>query len=372
MSFFSRSRNWLRQQGLRSRLLWLLASILLLTHCASTYWVWHESQEQISELVQLALDPGHSSHELAKEQRETIAALFVPPVVFGSLGLLLAYLAISWLTRPLERLRDLLQQRSSSNLDPLLMDASGPELQAVVDAMNGVLSRLSLALQRERQFSADVAHELRTPLAGVRLNLELMQQAGVDGVVPLIERLDGLHHTVEQLLNMARVERNLIIGVAGDLEFARDVFAPLQAECQQMLARRGLTLVADVEPLRLQGEASLLQMLVRNLVENASRYADAGSEVRLQFRRLVLPEGEFAELIFSDQGPGVAADKLARLTDAFMRLDSRGNGIGLGLNIVARICALHQASLHFDNIAQPRGLRIQVRFALSSSLNPPS
>lgn len=363
MSLLSRGRNWLKQQGLRSRLLWLLASILLLTHCASTYWVWHESQEQIGELVHLALDPGHSSHELAKEQRETIAALFVPPMVFGSLGLLLAYLAISWLTRPLERLRDLLQQRSSSNLDPLLMDASGPELQAVVDAMNGVLSRLSLALQRERQFSADVAHELRTPLAGVRLNLELMQQAGVRGVDPLIERLDGLHHTVEQLLNMARVERNLIIGVAGDVEFTRDVFVPLEAECRQMLARRGLTLVAEVEPMRLRGEVSLLQMLLRNLVENASRYADAGSEVRLQLQRRLLPEGEVAELVFTDQGPGVAADKLARLTDAFIRLDSRGNGIGLGLNIVARICALHDASLQFENIDQPRGLRIRVRFA---------
>lgn len=155
--------------------------------------------------------------------------------------------------------------------------------------------------------------------------------------------------------------------MAGDVEFARDVFAPLEAECRQMLARRGLTLVAEVEPLRLQGEVSLLQMLVRNLVENASRYADANSEVRLQFRRLLLPEGEFAELVLSDQGPGVAADKLTRLTDAFLRLDSRGNGIGLGLNIVARICALHQANLQFDNIVQPRGLRIQVRIPLHAS-----
>lgn len=367
MSVLLRGRNWLKQQGLRSRLLWLLASILLLTHCASTYWLWHESQEQIGELVHMALDPGHSRHELEKEQRETIAALFIPPLVFGGLGLVLAYLAISWLSRPIERLRDLLQQRSSSNLDPLVIHDQGPELQAVVEAMNGVLSRLSLALQRERQFSADVAHELRTPLAGVRLNLELMQQAGVQGAQPLIERLDGLHHTVEQLLNMARVERNLIIGVAGDVEFAQDVFSPLEAECEQMLARRGLTLVAEVEPLHLQGEVSLLQMLVRNLVENASRYADADSEVRLQFRQLVLPEGEFAELIFSDQGPGVAPDKLARLTDAFIRLDSRGNGIGLGLNIVARICALHDASLQFENIDQPRGLRIRVRFALHAT-----
>jgi two-component system, OmpR family, sensor histidine kinase BasS len=356
--------SWLGRQGLKTRLIWLLASILLLTHCASSYWLWHESREQVAQLVHMALEPGHSHHELEKEQRETIAALFVPPLVFGGLGLVLAYLAISWLSRPMERLQGLLQQRSSSNLEPLKIDGLMPELRDVVEAMNGVLSRLSLALQRERQFSADVAHELRTPLAGIRLNLELMQHAGVQSAGPLIERLDSLHHTVEQLLSMARVERNLIIGVAGELEFASEVFAPLEAECRQMLARRELTLKAEIDAIHVQGEVSLLQMLLRNLVENASRYADIGSEVSLSFRRLELPEGTFAELLLSDSGPGVNPAKLARLTDAFLRLDSRGNGVGLGLNIVARICALHQATLSFENVEQPRGFQVRVRFRL--------
>ena len=243
----------------------------------------------------------------------------------------------------------------------------GPELQAVVQAVNELLARLSLTLQSERQFTADVAHELRTPLAGIRLNLELMQQTGVQGVQPLIERLDGLHHTVEQLLNMARLERNVITGISGEVDFVHEVFAPLEPELRQMLARRGQVLVCELAPLRMRGEVSLLQMLLRNLIENTSRYATPQTPVQLQLRAGQSPAGMTAELVVRDVGSGVAPEQLSRLTAAFTRLDSRGNGIGLGLNIVARVCALHQATLQFENAEQPHGLRVRVGFAVGVS-----
>ena len=367
MSRQERILLWLHSRTIKTRLLLLLALVLMLTQCASAVWVWHESREQLVELVQLAANPHHSRHELEKEQRETLVALLVPPAVFGCIGLLFAYLAISWLTRPLERLSTLLRERSSSNLDPLTLDDQGPELQAVEQAVNELLARLALTLQSERQFTADVAHELRTPLAGIRLNLELMQQAGVSGVQPLIERLDGLHHTVEQLLNMARLERNVIIGITDEVDFIREVFEPLEHELRQMLARRGQTLACELMPVRLRGEVALLQMLVRNLIENVSRYADANTQVQLQLRAWHSARGWQAELMVRDVGVGVAPEQLSRLTAAFTRLDSRGNGIGLGLNIVARVCALHQATLQFDNAEQPHGLRDHVGFSLGVS-----
>ena len=363
----SRLALWLHGSTLKTRLLVLLATVLLLTYSVSSVWVWHESREQIIELVELAANPNHSRHELEKEKRETLLALVIPPVLLGSIGLLLAYLVISWLTRPLARLSDLLRQRSSSNLEPLELSEQGPELQAVVQAVNELLARLSLTLQSERQFTADVAHELRTPLAGIRLNLELMQQTGVQGVQPLIERLDGLHHTVEQLLNMARLERNVITGISGEVDFVREVFAPLEPELRQMLARRGQILQCELAPLRMRGEVSLLQMLLRNLIENTSRYATPQTPVQLQLRAGQSPAGMTAELVVRDVGSGVAPEQLSRLTAAFTRLDSRGNGIGLGLNIVARVCALHQATLQFENAEQPHGLRVRVGFAVGVS-----
>ncbi len=125
--------------------------------------------------------------------------------------------------------------------------------------------------------------------------------------------------------------------------------------------------LGELMPVRLRGEVALLQMLLRNLIENVSRYADANTQVQLQLRAWHSASGWQAELMVRDVWVGVAPEQLSRLTAAFTRLDSRGNGIGLGLNIVARVCALHQATLQFDNAEQPHGLRVRVGFSLGVS-----
>lgn len=346
--------------SLRRRLLVLLAMVMLLCQLVSIYWVWHESQEQVSELVKLALNPEHSLRELESEKRETISALLFPNLLMTLLALGLVSLVVSWLMRPLGELVRLLHERSATNLQSLNLHASSSEIDTVVQAINQMLSRLDLAVSRERQFTADVAHELRTPLAGIRLSLELMQDQGRDEVTPLIQRLDGLHHTVEQLLQMARLERNLIMGISGVVNWQQQVIAPLQAELEQMLAPRRQRLRLSVTVPEMPGEAALLQMLVRNLVENASRYADAETEVAILVD--VLDDGARPRLRVRDQGPGIAKLDPAFLTRPFTRLDSRGIGVGLGLSIVARICEVHSAELHLANCSSPSGLEICVLF----------
>lgn len=361
--------SWLKGCSLRSRLLWLLAAIMLLTHGASSLWVWHESREQLVELIELAKNPQHSPRKLQRAQREIVVALLLSPLLLGGIGLIGAYLAISWLTRPFKRLILSLQQRSSANLEPVSIDSEDKELQQVVQAINALLSRLDLALQRERQFSADVAHELKTPIAGIRLNLELLQQKGLGDVGPLLIRLDGLHQTITQLRDLARLERGFVIGVEGRLEFERDVLAPLEVELRQMLASRRQVLICDIAQLVMKGERALLQLLLRNLIENSSRYADANSQVLVSLCQINTQKGCFAELLLRDQGPGVPPADLQRLTDAYVRLDQRGNGMGLGLNIVARVCALHRAELSISNAlsetGQVRGLQIRILFPLA-------
>ena len=346
----------------------MLGLILFFTQSVSILWLWHESQSQVTELVKLAQDPGHSQRELQEEERETIEALFIPSLVQGIMSLLVAYAAISWVTRPLDRLTQRLKERSHSNLQAIEIEDTSSELSAVTEALNDLLARLSLAIHRERQFSADVAHELRTPLAGIRLNLELLQQDGIEGISPLIARLDGLHRTVEQLLSMARLERNIIAGVSNEVDLISEVILPLEPECREMLAQHRQRLCTELEPVRITAEAPLLRTLVRNLLENSSRYGEPESNVHLRVRRIRESqqgrEREWAELVVQDVGAGVDPERLAQLTDAYLRLDSRGSGVGLGLNIVARICELHQAQLTFENCYQPRGLKVRVLFPL--------
>ncbi len=345
-------------KSLRAHLMGILALIIVVTQGISIFWVWHESREQVVQLVRLAQDPDHSPGRLEAEERETMEALLIPSFVQCLMTLIVAYVGISWVVQPLGRLTRLLQARSSSNLEPISLERSPLEVQAFTTALNELMGRLAQALKRERQFSADVAHELRTPLAGIRLNLELLEQSGVTGVAPLLARLDGLHRTVEQLLSMSRLEQNFIIGLNTRVELAGEVIRPLQADIEEMLRRSGQHARFELQPGWVKGDTELLRMLLRNLVENAGRYGKPGGEVLIRLQ----PEGERLELSVLDQGPGVAPEKLAGLTDAFTRLDSRGAGIGLGLNIVARVCELHKARLEIVNRSPESGLCVRVTF----------
>lgn len=361
-------RHWF--SSIRARLLLSLAIIMVVTEGISIYWVWHESQEQIVELVKLAQDPAYSREELRKEEKETMEALFIPTFVQGGLGLLVAGLAISWVMRPLVRLAQGLDERSPNNLQPIQLEHASSELLAVTRALNQLLSRLAYAIQRERQFTADVAHELRTPLAGIRLNLELMEQSGVAGIAPILARLDGLHRTVEQLLAMSRLEYKYLSGVTGTLHMVTDVLQPLQGEIDELLAARGLRLHTQILLDTFPAEAALVRMLLRNLLENSSRYANANTQVELVVKpveRVVAGERQrFADLSLRDEGPGVDVAKMEMLTSVFTRLDSRGSGVGLGLNIVSRVCELHRATLSFANCESPRGLQVTVQFPLET------
>lgn len=354
--------------SLRTRLLLLLALIMGVTQAISIYWVWHESQEQLVELVKLARDPSHSRDELRKEEKETMEALFIPTFVQGGMGLLVAGFAISWLMRPLGRLAQGLDERSPNNLQPIQLEHASSELTVVTRALNELLGRLAYALQRERQFTADVAHELRTPLAGIRLNLELMEQSGVQGIAPMLTRLDGLHRTVEQLLAMARLEYKYLSGVTGSLHMQQEVIQPLLGEINELFAVRGLTLHTEILLDSFPAEAALVRMLLRNLLENCSRYANAKSRVLLTVKPVeLLVDGEpcaYAELSVRDEGPGVDMARMEMLTSLYTRLDSRGSGVGLGLNIVSRVCDLHRARLSFANCESPSGLCVTVCFPL--------
>lgn len=336
-------------RSLRGRLITLLALIFFVGQTILVLRVWHESQEQVYILAKAAQDQQMTDAELAKESAEAMEALLLTSAGQSALMLLLAYVGISWLVSPLKRLCQQLATRDPGNLQPVELTGHTEELQAVTLALNQLFTKLSLAQQRERQFTADVAHELRTPLAGIKLNLELLQSEGVPGVTPLIARLDDLHRSVAQLLQMARLEPKFVMGLQEQLELVGSVIHPLQPELERLAGEAQMQIQWQLQPCWVRGESDLLRLLLRNLVENASRYARGGRQIHIS----VTSEGELNWLRVADEGPGVPEAELSRLTDAFRRLDRRGSGVGLGLNLVARICQLHGACLQFIN--RPEG-----------------
>ncbi|WP_459177169.1 two-component system sensor histidine kinase PmrB [Ewingella americana] len=342
--------------SMRRRLLVMLALILFVTQLTSIFWLWHESQEQINLLVNDTLSAKVRNTHVEKEIAEAIASLIAPSLLMMAVTLLLCFWAISWIIRPLNQLQNRLDMRSADNLSPLPLNSEIREIVSVTNALNQLFSRLSNTIQQERLFTADAAHELRTPLAGVRLHLELMEQKGVDGSRTLITRIDQLMHTIEQLLMLSRAGHNFAKGYYDRVDLVDHVIMPLQEELLEMVNQRRQKLTFNMpEQLFIQGDAILLRLMVRNLVENAYRYSPEESEILVTLSRKA--EGVLVQV--EDQGPGVDEQQASELTHAFKRMDQRYGGSGLGLNIIIRIATLHGGSLVLNNRQGTQGLCAQ-------------
>lgn len=328
--------------SMRRRLMILLAVILLFFQLISVVWLWHESREQISFLVSETLSAKARNNHVEKEIREAIASLLVPSLVMVSFTLLFSFWAVTWITRPLNQLRDSLANRSADNLTPLPMYSDMEEIGAVTTSLNQLLARLDHTIQQERLFTADAAHELRTPLAGIRLHLELMAQAGSAQAKTLISRIDQLMHTVEQLLMLARAGQAMASGHYDTLVWTENIIAPLGLEHE---AKEHKVIWPEKSPLTVQGDAVLLRLMLRNLLENAARYSPTGTTITVR----VTQQDDGTEVSVIDQGPGIDEAHRQSITEPFRRLDQRYGGSGLGLSIVQRIIQLHHGKLTLEN-----------------------
>ena len=349
-----------RTASMRWRLIVALGCILLTCQLISVIWLWHESKEQIDLLVNHTLTEKARNAHIAKEIRESIASLSIPSLVMVIASVLLSIQAVNWITRPLSQLEKELGGRSAENLEPLTEYHQVTEIAAVTRSMNALFVRLNETLNRERQVTADVAHELRTPLAGIRLHLELHQQRhGID-CQPLLARIDKMTQTIEQLLQLARVGLNFSSGRYQIVSLIHDVIAPMREEMGDMVQLHAQHIDWQVPQadITLQGDATLLQLLLRNLIENAHRYSPPNSTITVQ-----LTADPNIRLQITDQGTGIDESKAGELSKAFVRMDSRYGGIGLGLSIVTRVAQLHRGTLHLANVSDGGGTLARVSFS---------
>lgn len=346
-----------RPMTLRQRLMLTIGLILLVFQLISTFWLWHESIEQIQLFEQALRENRNNDRHILHEIREAVASLIVPAVFMVSLALIICYQAVRRITRPLADLQKELETRTADNLTPIDIHSSTIEIDAVVTALNQLVTRLTTTLENERLFTADVAHELRTPLSGVRLHLELLSKAHNVDVAPLVARLDQMMDSVSQLLQLARVGQSFSLGNYQHVKLLDDVILPSYDELSTMLDQRQQTLLLpdSAEDVTVRGDATLLRMLLRNLVENAHRYSPKGTAITIS-----LNTDNDAIMAVEDEGPGIDESKCGKLSEAFVRMDSRYGGIGLGLSIVSRITQLHRGQFFLHNREGTSGTRAWV------------
>jgi len=254
------------------------------------------------------------------------------------------------------RLRDI--------LDDFLRYAGRIEIERKPTELNALLERLREALERQQRFTADAAHELRSPLTALQVQLDMLARARTpeetrDALGALRAGMKRASRLVEQMLTMARLEPEAPLAQPSSV--ALDALAAQVAgELESLAEARRIELRLErLESAAVEGDAAALHALVRNLLDNAIRYTPAGGVVRLA----AFSDGEHALLQVEDSGPGIPPEERTRVFDRFYRLPgSSAEGSGLGLAIAKQVADAHGGEIALADAAGGRGLRVSVRF----------
>ncbi len=330
-------------------------------------------------LMQVAETRGKRS----KLATEIIKGVMVPQFIILPLAVLLVWLALAHGIRPLSELEQRIRARRPDDLSPIDDEQVPQEVAPLVASINDLLQRLRGSLAQQKRFLADAAHQLKTPLAGLRLQAEMAQKLLPAGAGDDVERsLRQLAtssaraaHTVNQLLALARAEMTGQSLPRERLDLAA-VAREVVEDLVPLALDKGIDLGFEAQPdpwppgqppVRLRGHPTLLAELVRNLADNALRYTPPHGVVTV--RVLTDPFSGVQMLQVEDSGPGIPLDERERVLAPFYRsLGTQVEGSGLGLAIVLEIVQQHGATLTLEDAQpqamppQPRGLRVTVRF----------
>lgn len=274
-------------------------------------------------------------------------------------------LAVAWAVHrgmaPLRALGRTLAGRRPEALSPVALDDAPSEMAPMVDALNGLFGRIGALMASERRFTADAAHELRTPIAAIRTQAQVALAEADDALRQhalraTLEGCDRAARLVEQLLTLSRLESGAtptLVPVALDARL-QQVLAqatPLALHKQQVLSLQA------AQPCTVLGDATLLDVLARNLLDNAIRYSPQGARIDVT----LAPQGGEVLLTVQDSGPGLNEADTARLGERFFRVLGTGeSGSGLGWSIVQRIAAAHGARVQAGRSAALGGLCVTV------------
>ncbi len=305
---------------------------------------------------------------LSVRQRLAAAAAWrsvAPLLIAAPLVALAVWWLVSLSLAPLRSLVTAVRARDAESLAPLQVAGLPSEIAPLVAALNALLHRLSKSFDAQKSFVADAAHELRSPLTALKLQLDLIRRASdepsrAQALQELASGTDRLRHLVEQLLALARAEPGGAETAFADADLA-EVARQAAADMVPLAAASAVDLELDApRPQIVPGDAAALRILLRNLVDNAVRHAGRDGRVLVQ----VTGEASHAIVRVDDSGHGIPPAERARVFDRFYRRDGgESTGSGLGLAIVRAIAQRHGAQVVLAD-STLGGLRAEVRLPL--------
>lgn len=295
-----------------------------------------------------------------------VSAAIKPTVLAIPIAAIIIWFAIGFGLRPLKQLTKQLSNKRADDLTPIVLKDTPEELSQLVSTTNDLLNRLNDAFMREQQFAADAAHELRTPISALSVQMHNLKQKADfrdDELRPLIEGISRMKHVVEQILSLYRN--------APDQAFRKLHNINLYMLAQQIMAqqymqfegkKQSISLLGD-DACCVNGEQFALETLLLNLINNAAKYSPQNSEIQVTVKR----ENSQVCLIVEDSGPGIPKEDYERVLERFYRVDgdqhsSGEEGCGLGLAIVKHVVAMHDANIVLGQSKSLGGLSVLVEF----------
>ncbi|OHC70692.1 MAG: hypothetical protein A3H93_04905 [Rhodocyclales bacterium RIFCSPLOWO2_02_FULL_63_24] len=357
-----------RPFSLRTRLVGLTLLAVALVWLLTAFVTWREARHELEEL--LAHPPSTSAAHFAKEREEVaaeIAEQLLKPMLFALPALaLLLVIAIGFALTPLRQLARDVAARAPDRLDPLPIDVLPAEVEPLVARLNSLFADIMRALENERRFTADAAHELRTPLAALKAQAQVALAAvGSEerqhALAQILVGCDRATHLVAQLLTLARLDARSAdqMSLVELRPIAEEVLAASAGEA----IKRGCDLILRDGDAGIRGDALLLQVLLRNLVDNALRHS-GGTQIEVS----IAAQGDHAVLTVSDNGRGIGQDERDHVQQRFYRSASAdSSGSGLGLSIVKRIAELHGGTVGIHAPTSGAGVSLRVQLPLAAT-----
>jgi two-component system sensor histidine kinase TctE len=326
-------------------------------------------------VVSMVIEPKNSPEEVVVQVAETLnkrrglmteilLAVLVPQVLLVLVGGFHVWIGINRGLRPLHTLTREIAQRSPRDLAPIPDTRVPREVRTLTRTINVLLARLAAAIATQQRFIANAAHQFRTPLAGLKVQVErVVREPHPEPMDPALEQIqrcaDRISHLTTQLLVLARSENGLDIQ-----RFSRVDLCDLARETCMDWAAKALQKDIDLsfdglpEALPVQGDANLLRELLSNLLDNAIRYGRSNGHISVRLARDPSPT-----LMVDDDGPGIPGPEIDRVFERFYRIPgSPGDGCGLGLAIVKEIADLHGAQISLEHRKDAPGTLIKLRF----------
>lgn len=328
-------------------------------------FVLHDRQKQLWIIVAERID-------IRLKLSEKIILKSLYPVIWSvPLMALLIWLLVGYALKPLSKLARALKNKPDNNLSTLKIATPYQEVEQVIQSTNSLLKRLTLAFEREKNFASDVAHELRTPLSVLKLDLFNLKKTtkNKQALIPIKHSVERMERLIQQILTLYRTTPDKFIASFSFIDL-HTICQNVIAEHYQQFEKKSQTIGLYGDSCLVEGDLSALSVLIINLIDNANKYTPVGGIINLS----VSYENNASVLQIEDSGPGIEESQHDRIYDRFYRLKgdchpSGEAGCGLGFSIIKHIVDMHQAVIKLLPSSFDSGLLIRIEFPIVHAQN---